>query len=829
MASEADRLQPGSVVAEYRISHRIGGGGMGTVYAAEHPQIKKRVAIKVLRRELAHDIDSVKRFEREARAANEVSHPAIVDVFALGTLDDGRPYLVMSMLEGRSLGERIAEAGKLSPGEAWSIAREMADALAAAHDRGVIHRDLKPDNVFLEKVVADSAPRVRLLDLGLAKLLADATDPLANEAAPMKLTKTGIPVGTPLYMAPEQWWGGEVDARVDQYALGVTLYEMLAGSPPFVSPQFVELAQEHLHKDPPSLGERGASVTPSVEAFVRRLLAKSPDDRFASMGEVTAAGDAAFDAETAVAETALPAVADGRARARRRFLVMHAALVTLAPVALALVGYGGEHRHEWTDWWKSTGPPLPVILAGYVAGGGAVAWTVRRRVSSASLSVLPWILALGTATAAALGTHFGWQKVDTAIARLRAPQRFEIMHMGMFELTLARFIGFHLAAVLLVSMAAATLVTSAPSAAGRPGRFRHARDPILAAGLGLAAVVASVVGLPSVALVAATCAAVTGLPWLVAEGPAPSRDAAIERATAAVVACLLAFSVGVARVEAREAALWEEQPTRAARAAEIIAADQEQSLTLLFGGGLVVVLAAVEISRLAAALRGMPGRGLGRRVVALACAVLALIGADVALRVQFGRTRSALHEAVESQFALFANLEPPTASGLDASRYAPRDAPALQIARSSVAVDARPIAPLSAVAYAEGSADVGREISRALASRAAAGQSEARLAVSIDRQVPWRTAARLLGVARRAGALEVELLFTRGPALSLPEGSPPEASWVLGSDFVALPVLLEPGDVEPDASATYEEIAAEVIRRAGSGEQPIRLVVSGAP
>lgn len=115
MASEADRLQPGSVVAEYRISRRIGGGGMGTVYAAEHEQTGERVAIKVLRHDLAHDQDSVARFDREARASNEVSHPAIVDVFALGTLDDGRPYLVMAMLEGRSLGEQIAETGRLSP------------------------------------------------------------------------------------------------------------------------------------------------------------------------------------------------------------------------------------------------------------------------------------------------------------------------------------------------------------------------------------------------------------------------------------------------------------------------------------------------------------------------------------------------------------------------------------------------------------------------------------------------------------------------------------------------------------------------------------------
>ncbi len=829
MASEADRLQPGSVVAEYRISRRIGGGGMGTVYAAEHGQTGERVAIKVLRHDLAHDQASVARFDREARAANQISHPAIVDVFAHGTLDDGTPYLVMAMLEGRSLGEQVAETGRLIPVDAWSIAREIADALAAAHARGVIHRDLKPDNVFLERTGANTR-RVRLLDLGVAKLLAGSADQLASEGAPMKLTKTGVPLGTPLYMAPEQWWGGEVDARVDQYALGVTLHEMLTGTPPFGAPRFVELAQEHLHKEPPPLSDKGVPASRAIEAFIRRLLEKSPEDRFASMAEVIEAGDAAFTpyGQIDVAARAPPALeaAPARARLLRRFLGVHATLVLFGPVALVLVGYGGAHARDWTDWWKSTGPPLPVILGGYGCGAAAIAWTARRRADGAPLSVLPWLLALATATAAAMGTHLGWQKVDAAVARFRAPQRFEIMHMGMFELTLARFIGFHLAALLLVSMAAATLVRSAVSTRSR---LRSSRDPVLAAAFGLGALVAAAAGLPSVALVSGTCAAVTALPWLVAREPAPSREAAIERATASILAGLLALSVGVARVEAREAALWDEQPTRAARAVEIIATDRERALTLLFAGGLVAVLAAIELSRLGAAIRGTPARGLGRRVVALAAVVLSLVGADVALRIQFGRTRLALHDAVESQFALFANLEPPTASGLDASRYAPRDAPALQIARSSVAVDARPIAPLSAVAYAEGRADVGREISRALAGRAAEGRTEARLAVSIDRRVPWRTASHLLEVARRAGALEVELLLTRGPALSLPDGAPPEASWVLGSDFVALPVLLEPGDVEPDASASYEDVVVEIIRRAGRGERPIRLVVSAAP
>src|SRR5262245_27992536 len=195
--SRADALAEGTMVGAYRIAHRLGGGGMGTVYAAEEPTIRKRVAIKVLRRALADDPAVAARFEREARAANGVRHPAIVDVFAFGRLDDGRPYLAMSLLEGRSLREEIWARGRIPAAEAWTWAREIGEALAAAHAAGIVHRDLKPDNVFLERFAGKPA-RPRLLDLGLVKLTRDEDD---EDAAPMKLTATGAPMGTPAYMA----------------------------------------------------------------------------------------------------------------------------------------------------------------------------------------------------------------------------------------------------------------------------------------------------------------------------------------------------------------------------------------------------------------------------------------------------------------------------------------------------------------------------------------------------------------------------------------------------------------------------------------------------
>lgn len=824
MAEGADRLVEGSIVAGYRITHRLGGGGMGTVYAAEQPQIGKRVAIKVLRRDLAHDPDSVRRFEREARAANEIEHPGIVDVFAFGALEDGRPYLVMSLLEGKSLGEEISERGKLPPEEAWRIGRAVGEALAAAHARGVIHRDLKPDNVFLERVEGGPA-RVRLLDLGLAKLLADAAAPDGPDASPMKLTKTGVPIGTPIYMAPEQWWGGDVDERVDQYALGVTLFEMLAGVPPFRSQQFVELAQDHLHKAPPSLAE-GGTAPAAIDAFVHRLLAKAPADRFPSIEEALAAGDAAFGAEPALDDTEIASTSLSRSLARApaapagRFLWALAALAVAGPLALVALGYAGENKRDAFDWWKTTGPPLPVILAGYAGGLGAIAFAARKRAAGATFSAAPWVFALVTAAAAALGTHVGWRKVDSAVERLAAPKRFEIMHMGMFELLLSRFIGFYLAALLLVAIAA-----SAGLSRGPPQALQSRHLERLAFGFfTLAAAGAGALGLGSIALAAGAGALVTALSWLTAPR-APSAESAFERATAAILACALAFAVGVARVEAREAALWNEQPTRAARATEIIAVDAERSLTLWAGAALVAIAALVELLKVRRDVRGPALRRPGPRILAVAGTVALLVGADVVLRVQLAGTRSRLHDSVESQFALFANLEPPTAESLDRERYAPHDAPALQIARNSVAVDARPIAPLAATEFSEGVADVGREISRALASRAARGQEESRLAVSIDRVVSWSTAARLLAIARRSGAVDIELLFTLGPALDLPADAPQEARWVLASDFVALPVVLGDDGLTADSGARYEEVAAEIIRRATSGEQPVRIAI----
>jgi serine/threonine-protein kinase len=216
-------------VGGYVIDGQLGRGGMGVVFSATHPVIGKRAAIKVLKPSLSNNPATVERFVQEARSVNQIGHPNIVDIFGFGSLPDGRSYLVMDLLEGESLRKRV-KRGPLAIAEATHVIDEVASALAAAHDKGFIHRDLKPDNVFLVSHVSDDMRgRVdcKLLDFGLAKLLPNATTSRAFRTA------TGAQLGTPDYMSPEQFAGaGGVDTRTDIYALGVMAFEILVGERP---------------------------------------------------------------------------------------------------------------------------------------------------------------------------------------------------------------------------------------------------------------------------------------------------------------------------------------------------------------------------------------------------------------------------------------------------------------------------------------------------------------------------------------------------------------------------------------------------------------------
>jgi serine/threonine protein kinase len=282
----------GRVVAErYRLRTLIGQGGMGAVYEAECIDTGELVAMKTLLPDAPEAARVAERFHREAHAATLLDHPNIVKVFDL-VAEDNTLFLVMELLRGKPLGE-IIEAGAIAPRRTLVLVRQVLDALAHAHARGVIHRDLKPDNIMVVTVGDAERERelVKLLDFGLLKLVGDAA------FGADKLTHTGIVTGTPTYIAPEQVLGRPIDAKIDLYSLGVILFEMLTGRPPYRSPDPQTLMRMHVSAPLPTIASALPGrpwCTSALEYFVARALVKHPELRFRDAAEMMQALDAAF-------------------------------------------------------------------------------------------------------------------------------------------------------------------------------------------------------------------------------------------------------------------------------------------------------------------------------------------------------------------------------------------------------------------------------------------------------------------------------------------------------------------------------------------------------
>jgi eukaryotic-like serine/threonine-protein kinase len=303
----------GSVLeGAYRITRLIGQGGMGAVYEAVQLRLNKRVAVKLMARDLAANREALARFHREAEITSHLGHPHLVTVMDFGQAESGEPYLVMEYLEGEDLEHRLRRVGHMPVETAVHVVRQVASALGAAHDQGVVHRDLKPGNVFLLQIPGEP-DFVKVLDFGISKM----------KAARTQLTNASAVMGTPNYMSPEQATGmvDEIDHRTDQWALACIAWEMLLGRGPFVADEVAALLYQIINLDPHPLAPRVPGLPPTVETVLRRALSKRPADRFPSIREFSGAFEAVAAGWPADATPA-------------------PVLVSATPSASATIGYG---------------------------------------------------------------------------------------------------------------------------------------------------------------------------------------------------------------------------------------------------------------------------------------------------------------------------------------------------------------------------------------------------------------------------------------------------------------------------------------------------------
>lgn len=328
-----DPLIGRTVAGRFRVLERIGSGGMGTVYRAVQAGLGREVALKVLRKELVSDRDTVARFQREAKAMSLLVHPNTVRVFDFGEdEEEGHLFLAMELLEGELLTAWVEREGTPPLVEAIEVVRAILRSLSEAHRKGIIHRDLKPDNIVLARVEGQEHPVVKVLDFGIAKAFRD------DRKIDQLETQAGTVFGTPRYMSPEQAQGKTLDHRSDLYSVGVLLYQLLAGQPPFLDDDAVVVMAKHIREAPPPLRTvvPDRPIPASLERTLMRALAKRPDERFESA-----------DAFEAALAACLPDI-DGRKRSR-----FHALRIPLA-IAAALLVASATAAIVW-----STNAPTP--------------------------------------------------------------------------------------------------------------------------------------------------------------------------------------------------------------------------------------------------------------------------------------------------------------------------------------------------------------------------------------------------------------------------------------------------------------------------------------
>ncbi len=357
-------LNAGDIIDnKYRIVRLLGEGGMGAVYEGENTRIHRRVAIKVLHAQVASSADAVQRFEREAQAAGRIGSEHIVEVLDLGTLPEGDRYMVMEFMDGSSLADRISERGKLPPQTTAPIVVQLLEGLRAAHDAGIIHRDLKPDNVYLLGSRAGKKDFVKILDFGISKF-----NTLGGE---FSMTRTGAVMGTPYYMSPEQAKGNrDVDHRADLYAVGVILYEAVAGEVPFNAETFNELLFKIVLENPMPLVEKVPGLDPSFAAIVEKAMAREPAQRYQTANELQEALAGWIEGAPAVPDHTVrngtPAAFD------KTSLPMDGQATRAVGAAPAAKGVGASTQQNWAATGNYGGEKKPNNTVKIAAAAAAV-------------------------------------------------------------------------------------------------------------------------------------------------------------------------------------------------------------------------------------------------------------------------------------------------------------------------------------------------------------------------------------------------------------------------------------------------------------------------
>ncbi|HTU89190.1 MAG TPA: protein kinase [Gemmataceae bacterium] len=360
----------GRTLADFHILRHLGQGGMGQVYLAEQISLKRKVALKILRPELAADSTALQRFKAEATAVAQATHANIVQIYAIGEAD-GIAYMALEYVEGRNLREYLLKKGPPELLLSLSIMRQVASALQRAAELGIIHRDIKPENILLTR-----KGEVKVADFGLSRCL-------AGDRPALNLTQSGVTMGTPLYMSPEQVEGKPVDSRTDIYSFGVTCYHMLAGHPPFQGESPFEVALQHVRDEPKPLNDIRPDLPAALCAIVHKMMAKDLGERYQTGRELLkdiARLREGLSGQTATAATPSPSVELVPASAAQVAEVASSA--NLAPATVPMPKWA---RQSWG--WRGAVFAGSVLMAGVI--GVAVAWLQHRLALPARAAVVP--------------------------------------------------------------------------------------------------------------------------------------------------------------------------------------------------------------------------------------------------------------------------------------------------------------------------------------------------------------------------------------------------------------------------------------------------------